>query len=768
MSDSNPNSPAPVSAGTERQTLSRLGPVVVTLAVLLSIGTLLVFADYTPISPTNDVVIGLFIGNLAIILILLGLIIAEVIRLVLARRKQAAGARLHIRIVTLFSMIAAAPAILIAIVGSVTLERSLNPAFMQDVRGFVYNTAEAARLFRESQCRSLLQETRLAAFDVSRALPIYTTNKQIFEEFFNSRARYLNFSVAALMKPDGTVTDRFDLPAEKPAQDADGEDPAPKAPAALAPPDASDFDDARRNEPLCLILGEGRTFVALRQVPMTQDTFLYAARPIDPFAVEFPAQAAGLIGLYETYELHRRNIQIAFATMYVMIALIMVLSATWLGLSFATRLVTPIRRLISATDQVSTGNLYVQVPVNKGEGDLAHLGETFNKMTSELRLQQNRLIAASALIDERRVFTEAVLSGVPAGVIGIDAQGRITVVNASAAKLLEASGDTSADQRIGEPFEVVIPELAPVMADAREGRSRMTQSQITLIRRGRERIYNIRVTSEALTAGAQNFVVTLDDITELVSAQRTSAWADVARRIAHEIKNPLTPIQLSAERLKRKYGRVITQDRDIFDQCTDTIVRQVEDIKRMVDEFSSFARMPKARLQEDDLTACIGQVLFLMRVGHPDVAMVEHMPPEPVIARFDRRLLSQALTNIIKNATEGIAAAQERGEAPRIDISLSVDAAGIVSIDVVDNGKGFPAESRQKLLEPYVTTRAEGTGLGLPIVAKILEDHGGGIELLDAPEGQGARVRLWFPLHNVDMTPNAEGPFGGQQIKQKA
>ena len=769
MNDSNTTLPTTAVAGSERRFLSRFGPVVVTCAVLSSIGTLLVFADYTPIAPTNDVVVGLFVSNLIIILVLLGLILAEVLRLVAARRKQAAGARLHIRIVTLFSMIAAAPAILIAIVGSITLERSLNPAFMQDVRGFVYNTAEAARLFRESQCRSLLQETRLAAFDVSRALPIYNTNKQIFEEFFNSRARYLNFSVAALIKPDGTVTDRFDLPPETPpSQAADGAAATPVAPAVLAPPDASDFEDARKNEPLCLILAEGRTFVALRQVPLAQDIFLYAARPIDPFALEFPAQAAGLIGLYETYEQHRRNIQIAFATMYVLIALIMVLSATWLGLSFATRLVTPIRRLISATDQVSTGNLYVQVPVNKAEGDLAHLGETFNKMTSELRLQQNRLIAASALIDERRVFTEAVLSGVPAGVIGIDAKGRITVVNASAAKLLDGSGDQSGDQRIGERFDEVIPELVPVMTDARESRSRMMQSQVTLNRHGRERMYNIRVTSEASMAGPQSFVVTLDDITELVSAQRTSAWADVARRIAHEIKNPLTPIQLSAERLKRKYGRVITQDRDIFDQCTDTIVRQVEDIKRMVDEFSSFARMPKPRLQEDDLSACIRQVLFLMRVGHPEVAMEEHLPEAPVIARFDRRLLSQALTNIIKNATEGIAAAQERGEAPRIAISLGVDDADVVSIDVVDNGKGFPAESRQKLLEPYVTTRAEGTGLGLPIVAKILEDHGGGIELLDAPDGQGARVRLWFPLHMIDMTPNAEGPFGAQQFQQKA
>jgi len=283
----------------------------------------------------------------------------------------------------------------------------------------------------------------------------------------------------------------------------------------------------------------------------------------------------------------------------------------------------------------------------------------------------------------------------------------------------------------------------------------MVQAQISMTRNGRERMYNVRVTTEASTSDKRNFVITLDDITELVSAQRTSAWADVARRIAHEIKNPLTPIQLSAERLKRKYAKVITEDREVFDQCTDTIVRQVDDIKRMVDEFSSFARMPKAKLEQDDLTACLRQVLFLMRVGHAEITIEEDLPSDTVNAYFDRRLLSQALTNIIKNATEGIAAATERGEAPRICVGMQVEDNGNVSIDVIDNGRGFPKENRHQLLEPYVTTRAEGTGLGLPIVAKILEDHGGGIELLDAPQGQGARVHLWFPLQRQNTEEQA-------------
>jgi two-component system nitrogen regulation sensor histidine kinase NtrY len=737
MSDTSANLQMPANVGGERRLLSRIGPIAVSFAFLLSLGTLAVFADFTPITPTSRVVLSLFLANAVIILILIGLMVAEVWRLLSARRKQAAGARLHIRIVGLFSMIAVTPAILIALVGSITLDRSLNPGFMQDVRGFVYNTAEAARLFRESQCRSLLQETRLAAFDVSRVMRLYDINRSMFDDFFNSRARYLNFAIAALVREDGTVIGRFD-------QALDGK-LGGEAPA-IAMPDSSDFSDARANEPLCLILAEGRTFVALRQVPDTSDLYLYAARPIDPFAVEFPAQAAGLINLYEAYQSHRGNIQIAFATMYVLIALIMVLSATWIGLSFATRLVTPIRRLIAATDQVATGNLYVQVPVQNPNSDLDHLGETFNKMTSELRLQQNRLIAASTLIDERRVFTEAVLSGVPAAIIGIDSQARISVLNPSAVKLLDSGVDAIPDARIGTMLVDVIPELAPALAQATEGRTRMVQAQISMTRNGRERMYNVRVTTEASTSDKRNFVITLDDITELVSAQRTSAWADVARRIAHEIKNPLTPIQLSAERLKRKYAKVITDDRDVFDQCTDTIVRQVDDIKRMVDEFSSFARMPKAKLEQDDLTACLRQVLFLMRVGHPEITMEEDLPVDPVSACFDRRLLSQALTNIIKNATEGIAAAHERGETPGIRVTMALDDHGTVSIDVIDNGKGFPKENRHQLLEPYVTTRAEGTGLGLPIVAKILEDHGGGIELLDAPQGQGARVHLWFPV----------------------
>ncbi|MCI0468047.1 MAG: PAS domain-containing sensor histidine kinase [Beijerinckiaceae bacterium] len=710
---------------------ARFGPVAVILAFFIGLVSFLIFSGFTPVAPSNSVVLGLFLANILSIIIVLGFIAAEAYALFKARRAGVAGAELHVRIVGLFSIIAAAPALLMAWVGSVTLERSLNPSFMQDGRGFVQSTIDAARLFQEGQCRALLQEARLTASDLDRAKLMFEVDRPLFREFFSTRARFLGFTAAALLKSDGVVVEQVDTGA------VIGN--------AVVRPEPRDFEDARKNEPTCLILDEGRTFVALRTLLSFQDTFLYAARPVDPFAVEFPRQAARLVALYDAFDDHRRGIRIAFATMFVLIALIMLLSATWLGLSFADSLVAPIRRLIAATDEVSSGNLHVQVPVRKSGGDLAHLGETFNKMTSELSLQQHRLIAASKLINERRLFTEAVLSGVPVAVIGVGPNGDITALNPSAEKLLPEGGETAA-RIAGQPVAAVLPEIEGMLADARAAQSRLVQGQISLSRSGLDRLFNVSITSEPGTRADRSYVVTLEDITDLVTAQRTAAWADVARRIAHEIKNPLTPIQLSAERLKRKYGRAIENDRDIFDQCTDTIIRQVDDIKRMVDEFSAFARMPKARLESDDLGECVRQVLFLMRVAYPEIAFEDRLPAAPVHVPFDRRLLAQALTNIVKNATEGIAEhPSEDGFKGKVSVTVSV-AGNDVTIDVIDNGKGFPKENRQRLLEPYMTTRTEGTGLGLPIVAKILADHGGGLELRDAPDGSGAWVRLFFPL----------------------
>ncbi len=730
----------------------RIAPIVVTLALASSLASFAIFTGYTPIAPTDAVVLDVFLGDGIIALVLFGLVAAEAWKLLAAWRAKQAGARLHAYIVGLFSITAAVPAVIMAVVGAVALERGLYPGFVDDVGGFIGETTTAGKLIRSKQCDSLQRDADLTALDLARARIGYGDRK-FFQNFFDSRVQSLGFTTAVIMNGAGAVTEKVDT----------------GQPSQVVVPNAGVFDEVRRGDQVCYRPNDGRTFVAMRFMPGFDNSFLYVARPLDPFTIQFQQHAEEITRAFYNFDVHRKSIQVAFIVMYGLLAAILLLSAIWLGLSFANLLVAPIRRLINATDQVSSGNLYVQVPIRRSEGDLARLGETFNKMISELRLQQNRLIAARETIDARRLFTEAVLSGVPAAVIGVDAKGDITVLNASAQKLLDTA-DPAGVPAVGRLLTAAVPELAAILSETRVGRPRLQQGQVTLARDGRERTFNVRVASELSGKAERNSVVTLDDITDLVTAQRTSAWADVARRIAHEIKNPLTPIQLSAERLKRRYSKVITEGRDVFDQCTDTIIRQVEDMKRMVDEFSSFARMPKALLAEDDLTKCVAQVAFLMRVGNPEIALDEDLPPTPLIARFDRRLLSQALTNIVKNATEGVAGYQaslpaEEREPGRVVVALHRAADGQAVIDVTDNGKGFPRENRQRLLEPYMTTRAEGTGLGLAIVAKILEDHGGGIELLDAPGHRGARVRLHFP---IDLPARADADAASGPLTEKA
>jgi two-component system nitrogen regulation sensor histidine kinase NtrY len=725
----------------ENRSVGRFGPAAVAAALALSIFTFVVFAGFTPVIPTRPVVLAIFSGNALIILVLVALIALETRKVIAARRAGRAGARLHSRVVALFSLVAAVPALVTAVIATVSLERGLNPVFMEDIRSFIGKTTEATRFYRESQCRSLLRDAELTASDLSQSAKLFQTDRNLFHDYLNSRAKFLNFSVALIVKPNGEIVDR--------ATDSD--------PLQIAKPADADFDDAKKNAAICLFLADGKTFIALRPIAGIEDSFLYAGRPIDPFTDTFSRDAAAVVATYDLFDTHRRNIEVGFGVMFVLLALTMLLAAIWLGLAFANQLVAPIRRLIRAADEVASGNLYVQVPTRRAEGDLGHLGETFNKMTQELSQQQNRLIAANTLNDERRAFTEAVLAGVPAGVIGVDGNGVVTVRNAAADRLLAPSSQSSL---IGAKLESLLPDVGPILEEARAGRLRLHQGQAKLQRDGRERILNVRVTSNPQRPD-QGAVVTLDDISDLITAQRTAAWADVARRIAHEIKNPLTPIQLSAERLKRRYGKLIVEGRDVFDQCTETIIRQVDDIKRMVDEFSSFARMPKALPARDDLVDCIRQVLFLMRVGRPEIAIEDELPATPVFAKFDRRLISQALTNVIKNAGEGIDAIDESARGPgRILVQMQIDPEHRAVISVSDNGKGFPAEDRHKLMEPYVTTRAEGTGLGLPIVIKILEDHGGAVELLDGLErsdgGRGAMVRLVLPIIDEGTASPAE------------
>ena len=706
-----------------------LAPIVVVLALVSALVTFLVLTGLTSISPTHDVVVSVLLANATMVLALVGLVAWEIWGLIRARRRGRAASRLHVRIGLLFGIVAVVPAILVAVIASITLERGLDRWFSERTRGIITDAAGIAQSYLREHAFGIRADIAAMADDLARLRNVYDENRERFRQILTTQAQVRGLPAAMLIKPDLSVIERAQI--QYPRE-------------FLVPPGLA-IDQATFSRPVVYIADAADFVAAVVPLAGYDNTYLYVARPLDPQVVQYLRTTEANILEYASLEQRRLGVQVAFALMYAVIALILLLSAVWFGLNFANRLVAPIRRLITAANLVASGNLFVQVPVRRAEGDLASLGESFNVMTQELRSQHDDIVRARDQIDQRRRFTEAVLAGAGAGVIGLDPEGRITILNRSAEPLV----GRREHELIGVPIADVMPELAEFVAEALAGSQRV-HGTATVTRGGRERTIDVRVTTEQSRESEHGYVVTLDDITELVMAQRSSAWADIARRIAHEIKNPLTPIQLSAERLRRKYGKVLADDREVFEQCTDTIIRQVGDIGRMVDEFSAFAKTPKPVVERQDLAETVRQVVFLMRVGHPDIVFETELPAGPLAAQFDRRLISQALTNILKNATEAISAvpAAERGQG-QILVVLGQEGREAI-VDVIDNGIGFPAQSREKLLEPYFTTREKGTGLGLAIVGKILEEHRGRVELFDAPAvaegGHGAWVRMRFAI----------------------
>ena len=720
--------PAEIATPVTNRALRALGPTAAVLAMLSAFATFVVLADLTPVVPSHSVVVTLLFINALTVFLLLGVIAHEVWLVVQARRRGRAAARLHVRIVALFAVIAAVPAILVAIVASVTLDRGLDRLFSTQTRAIIENSLTVADAYLQEHAQMIRGDIMAMSFDVTRAKPLFDAERERFKQFLTAQARVRGLSAAMIIGLAATIIESAEI---------DANQPTPL-------PDSAGLATVNENEPKIGMLLSTNSVVAVVKLRGYDDSFLSIIRPLDPRVVAHLRETQATVSDFANLQSRRSGVQLAFALMYTVIALAVLLSAAWLGLNFANKLVAPIRRLIGAANIVSTGNLYIQVPVVRSEGDLAQLGETFNRMTTELRTQRDDIVRARDVIDQRRRFTEAVLAGASAGVIGVDGDGRISILNRSAEKLVDR---LEADV-IGHPLSEIMPELKDIFSNAQLGIQRLVQGQVTINRQNRERNLSVRVTTEQSRDSERGYVITLDDITELVTAQRTSAWADIARRIAHEIKNPLTPIQLSAERLRRKYGKTITDDPAVFYQCTDTIVRQVDDIKRMVDEFSKFARMPKAEIAAEDVADTVRQVVFLQRVGNDDIDIELVLAEDPMLARFDRRLISQGLTNIIKNATEAIAAVPQ-AERGRILVVTAREGEYVV-IDVIDNGIGLPKENRNRLLEPYVTTREKGTGLGLAIVGRILEEHGGGIELRDASEKNPGERGAWMRLRFVD------------------
>ncbi len=728
-----------LSKSRRKPTIQKLGLALVLAALVFVAVSFVVLMGFTPIVPTNKVVIQVMAINAVLVASLLAFVIREFSFLYNARKKGRAAARLHIRIVGLFAIVATLPAIFVAVAAGITLDLGLDRWFESRTRAIVDSSISVAQAYVYESGRGLQNTTLSMAALLDSRRSLYFLDRTGFTNLMTRQAQGRGLSLAKLVRRDGSLIMQADIPIDR----------------ALPAIPKDILAAAEDGTPIYIPPGRTNLVGSVVRLKEISSAYLYTIRVIDPTVMGSIQSMQELTADYKNLEKNRLSLQLTFGLLYVGISLIVLLSAIWMGIGVADRLVSPIRRLITAADEVSAGNLEVEVETYQSEGDLRSLGNTFNNMTTELRNQRDEILETHEQIDQRRRFIEAVLSGVSAGVIGVDSDGKVTVINRSATFIVDEK-----DNLVGRPLADLLPDLDEVFQQALKSGKQVYRKQLSLTNAGRERTLNIQVTSEGTELSQQSYVITIDDITNLVTAQRSSAWADVARRIAHEIKNPLTPIQLSAERIKRRFGKVIEKDRDIFDQCTDTIVRQVSDIGRMVDEFSSFARMPKPTMHSGDLRENIKEAIFLQQVANPDIEYSTDFEETPLVGRFDKRLMSQVFTNIIKNAAEAIesiSTTDKKGDGTKgyIKISGRIEQGNII-VDVIDNGKGLPQEHRQRLLEPYMTTREKGTGLGLAIVSKILEDHGGHIELLDSPEvhkgGRGAMIRLVLPAANSPET----------------
>ncbi len=622
-----------------------VGLITAVLSLCSGLATFLILTGLTPIKPTDNVVVGVLLINLVLVLAMIAIIAWQVTGLRRARQRQAAGAQLHVRIVRLLSVIALIPAVLLAIFASISLGRGLDYWFSERTKSIMQNSIDVALAYVKEHDQIIRADTVAMAKDIDEAVELARSLPQNFGSFLNAQAAINAFPVAYLIDGEGkvlaTAAELPNLPYRRP----------PNEVMALA----------NKGSLVPISLKETNMVGAIKSLKNFSDTYLYVMRPVNAQVLDHLRTTRAKFDEYQALERRRTGFQVAYGLMYLALALTLLATAIWIGMWFANRLVAPIRQLMGAAQQISRGNLAVNVDVRPADGDLAVLGSTFNTMTAELKSQRDELVGANSKLDERRQFMEAVLSGVTAGVVGVDGDGVVTLVNRSTETLLEMR----AADLVGRPLAKAVPEFAPVLKRAQKQGKRLVTDQVTLRRRGSERNFAVRVTSEGHDHDAQGFVVTFDDMTELVSAQRSTAWADVARRIAHEIKNPLTPIQLSAERIRRKYGNSITKDREVFDQCTNTIIRQVSDIGRMVDEFSAFARMPKAVMERHDVRDVVREAVFLFQVSRPDIAFELDLPEAPVVALSDRRLLAQAVTNLVKNASEAIELDRRGGRVPR-------------------------------------------------------------------------------------------------------
>lgn len=651
-----------------------------------------------------------------------------------ARRRGRAGARLHTRLVGLFALVAVTPAIILAVFSVVFFNFGLQGWFSERVSTAIQESLQVAQAYMEEHRETIRTDALAMADRIDREGVTLLYNRKQFERLLEQQASVRSLTEAVVFHASGRVMAKAGLSLLLDF----GADIPPWA-----------MQRVQQDEVVTFTAQTEDRVRALVQLDTLSNAYLYVGRLVDPKVLEHMDRSQGAVRLYEQLQGKRSDLQITFALIFMVVALLLLMAAVWVGLGVANHLTRPIGGLMRATDQVRAGDLTARASPPASNDELESLTTAFNRMTDQLQSQQEALVAANRQLDERRRFTEAVLAGVTAGVVGLDSQGCIDLPNRTACEML------GADQAhlVGRSLAAVAPEIARLVSAAERRPRHGAQDQIQFTGEdGTLRTLLVRVTVERENGATSGYVVTFDEITELLAAQRKAAWVDIARRIAHEIKNPLTPIQLSAERLKRRYLKQIEDDPETFRTCTETIVRHVGDIRQMVDEFSSFARMPEPDMSQVELSGVIEEAVLLQATASPAVTFERAYAAGGVSMRCDRQQVARALTNLLQNAVDAIDS--RRGDPDtlppgHVTVRVDRDDGGQPFVEVLDNGCGLPSAERGQLTEPYVTTRDTGTGLGLAIVQKIMEDHGGSMRVRNRPEG-GAAVRLTFAAADAD------------------
>ncbi|TVR48020.1 MAG: PAS domain-containing sensor histidine kinase [Rhodobacteraceae bacterium] len=711
------------TGAVDRRVSNRMAVALVMLGPVLVALTLLALGPLDQLFDSRGLLL-ILLADLVYLLLIAGLVAMRIARLIAARRSDSAGAKLHLRLSALFATIALVPTVTVAIFATVTLNVGLEGWFSDRVQRVLGNSLAAAEAYEFEQERDLRTDTdQLASYleTLRRVFPMIEEGelRSLLSEAQGQVQRGLR--VAFIIDGEGDIRARGERSYRF----------------NFTPPMPEEMAQARDGQ-VIIKDWQNNEFRAIQMLDNYFDRYLYVAREVDGELLSLLDETRETVRFYQQLERERGQLLFQFGALYLGFALILIMGSVWLGLSFAERLARPVGRLADAAQRVGTGDLDVRVTVARDDDEIALLGRVFNQMTRQLRGQRDVLLENTRQIEARRRLFDSVLGSVTAGVIGLDGQGRLEFINRAAENMVAVDGAAL----LGEPLADIVPEFAPLLDRLRAspGQARV-QEELKLVRGGRLETLLVRVAARRQVDGQlEGYVVAFDDVSELVSAQRMAAWGDVARRIAHEIKNPLTPIQLSSERIDRKFARKLgAEDAESLSQLTSVIVRQTNDLRRIVDEFSRFARMPEPDRRPHDLVAILRDCALLQESGQPDVRFDITLPDAPVVVEVDETMMAQAFTNLIKNAGEAIESKRAEGVAdnfvPEIRVTFEAGESDL-GITIADNGIGLPAD-RARLFEPYVTTREDGTGLGLSIVRKIIEEHGGTLRLDDAPVFDG-------------------------------